>query len=171
MMKLNYVATLLMILIKCIMSVYGIKCYQCRSDMDQRCDILQSEEYLLDCSPKSSKRQLSHMKVPLEQNRRGYYVSSPFCRKITQALYFTREYVYTTIRECAYTHENVEDCYKSPWKDSKVVSCDCAMDGCNQGYSKHKRRFNLILFLFPFLSLMWWKFFLRNNQTLLLTWF
>ncbi|KAF5296446.1 hypothetical protein FQR65_LT01433 [Abscondita terminalis] len=101
--------------VKTVIKVSCIKCYQCRSDDESNCDKLEEDsEYLGDCN----------------DSRHSVY-----CRKIFQKLSFPDYNVLTIIRECAYVHKSATSCYKSPWKDNNVITCECETDGCNKGYS------------------------------------
>lgn len=133
-MKFSYAAILLMMLINYLMPAHSIKCYQCRSDVDEHCDTLdRSDTHLQECSKLTT-------------------YDAPFCRKISQGLYFITQNAFVVIRECAHIHAAEEKCYNSPWKDSKVITCDCATEGCNSVHSIQKKKSFWTIFLYTILG-------------------
>ncbi|XP_049856363.1 uncharacterized protein LOC126336558 [Schistocerca gregaria] len=120
-MNLMSAAHLIFILQYSIKNARCMQCYQCRSDRDEGCyQAPVDDNYLLSCP----------------DNDTG---GSPFCRKIHQILYFTKNSDEAYVRECGYLrHPEKEACFLSRFPHTGYqLTCECVNDACNRAEARH----------------------------------
>lgn len=125
--------SLILILLGHFAITNGIKCYQCHSLYDHRCDsYIPSMRHLKECSNRTA----SFNKI--------------ICRKIEQRLHVIDEKTPLVVRECGYIHDEKLDCKRPKFKSyvSQIV-CECDKDACNSGSTISKWGF-VMIFLITF---------------------
>ncbi|XP_025837112.1 uncharacterized protein LOC108736702 isoform X2 [Agrilus planipennis] len=109
----------------------ALKCYQCNSFEDPRCDSLAdsaiSSKYYTDCKSLNG-------------------TLTPFCRKTTTEVFMGNDY--RVVRACGWElwkKINESKCYKSDTDFKFQTSCQCFTDGCN--IAPTRRPFSCFLLL------------------------
>ena len=95
----------------------ALKCYVCNSMINENCDAVKDDQYLVDCATVDTNEEKNHTN----------------CRTETFSAISVEFQMHTqrTIRSCGYeTHPRLS-CFHSSNKDLKGTTCECAEDGCN----------------------------------------